>query len=143
MLAGGQGGEGLMPVGHVDDDPGQLDRSARARADQPAAQLQPVAAVPDLILGIVFAVALERAALGALGGELSAMLPVQGVGGFGTYEAGVAFGLLGGPGDWTSLLVPAFALHSFTLLFAAASGILAWIALPDALPVAVPMEKPE
>ena len=96
-----------------------------------------------VLLGALAAVALDQAALGALGGELSAMLPVQGVGGFGTYEAGVAFGLLGGPGDWTALLVPAFALHSFTLLFAAASGILAWIALPDALPVAVPMEKPE
>ena len=78
------------------------------------------------------------ALLGALGGELSAMLPVQGVGGFGTYEAGVAFGLLGGLGDWQTLLVPAFALHMFTLLFAAASGILAWFALPDALPAAAP-----
>lgn len=79
---------------------------------------------------------LPVASLGALGGELSALLPVQGVGGFGTYEAGVAFGLIGHLGDWTATLVPAFALHCFTLMFAAASGMLAWIALPERLPIA-------
>lgn len=92
----------------------------------------------SILLTALAATTLSAASLGALGGELSAMLPVQGVGGFGTYEAGVAFGLIGGLGEWTNLLVPAFALHSFTLLFAAVSGILAWIALPDALPVAAP-----
>lgn len=79
--------------------------------------------------------------LGALGGELSAMLPVQGMAGFGTYEAGVAFGLMGGVGEWTKMLVPAFALHSFTLLFAAVSGLFAWTALPDAKPAAAPSSE--
>ncbi|MNU88403.1 hypothetical protein D3C71_782120 [compost metagenome] len=64
MLAGGQGGEGLTPVGHVGDDPRQLDGPPRARADQPTAQQQPSAAVLDLIFGGVFAVALERARQG-------------------------------------------------------------------------------
>lgn len=91
-----------------------------------------------VLLVALASAALNTGALGTLGGELSAMLPVQGVGGFGTYEAGVAFGLSGGQGDWLRYLVPAFALHLFTLLFAAASGILAWIALPDALPAAAP-----
>ncbi|MNL21951.1 hypothetical protein D3C87_1432670 [compost metagenome] len=56
MLAGGQGGEGLMPVGDVGDHPRQLDRLARPRTDQPAAHLKPATAVADLILGGVVAV---------------------------------------------------------------------------------------
>lgn len=89
-----------------------------------------------VLLTALAGVDLATASLGALGGELSALLPVQGVGGFGTYEAGVAFGLTGGLGNWTANLVPAFALHLFTLLFAAAGGILGWFVLPDALPAA-------
>ncbi|MNE18159.1 hypothetical protein D3C80_1111770 [compost metagenome] len=59
MLAGGQGGEGLTPVGDISDDPGQLDRSPRTRADQASAQLQPAIAVAHLILGVIVAVAVD------------------------------------------------------------------------------------
>lgn len=94
-----------------------------------------------VLLTALAGVGLATGLLGSLGGELSALLPVQGVGGFGTYEAGVAFGLNGRLDGWQSMLVAAFALHLFTLLFAAASGVLAWIALPDALPVAAPVQS--
>lgn len=86
----------------------------------------------SLLAGALTDSSFATGTLGALGGELSAMLPVQGMAGFGTYEAGVAFGLTGGVGAWTTMLVPAFALHAFTLLFAAASGLFAWTALPAA-----------
>ncbi len=96
----------------------------------------------SLLLHALIDAPLVTTSLGALGGELSAMLPVQGMGGFGTYEAGVAFGLLHGVGDWTTMLVPAFAVHSFTLLFAAFSGVFAWFALPDISPATAPAALP-
>ncbi len=68
---------------------------------------------------------------GVLGGELSALLPIQGVAGFGTYEAGVAFLLHLGDANWPQLFAAAFALHCLTLLFAVAAGCFAWFFLPS------------
>lgn len=70
------------------------------------------------------------AAGGSLGGELSALLPIQGVAGFGTYEAGVVFLLHLGNGQWNDMFVSAFALHCFTLFLAIVAGCLAWLILP-------------
>lgn len=70
------------------------------------------------------------AAGGVLGGELSALLPIQGVAGFGTYEAGIAFVIEPSPSKWQPLLAAAFALHCVTLLLALIAGGLAWFFLP-------------
>lgn len=84
------------------------------------------------------------AAAGALGGELSALLPIQGVAGFGTYEAGVAALLDLATGHGRAALAPAFALHCLTLLIAVLAGTLAWFARPghDAVPLPPRREIP-
>lgn len=72
---------------------------------------------------------------GALGGELAAVVPIQGPAGFGTYEAGVwaAYALhttlhTGAGTANTSAIVPAaLALHLCFLLCAVTAGLLAWI----------------
>ena len=67
---------------------------------------------------------------GALGGELAAVVPIQGPAGFGTYEAGVWAGFaLSLPSDATQLghAVPAaLALHLCFLLCAVVAGAIAW-----------------
>lgn len=89
-----------------------------------------------VLLAALGALALPTAAAGALGGELSALLPIQGVAGFGTYEAGVAALIELANGHGRAALAPAFALHCLSLLIASLAGIFAWFALPegDALP---------
>jgi hypothetical protein len=75
-----------------------------------------------LLLGSMLAVPADVAVVGALGGELAAVLPVQGVAGFGTYEAGVGAALYPyaiAPGD---ALPAALTLH---LLVLASAGIAA------------------
>lgn len=66
---------------------------------------------------------------GALGGELAAVVPLQGPAGFGTYEAGVwagfALSLPGGAGLGHAVAA-ALALHLCFLLCAVAAGALAW-----------------
>lgn len=67
---------------------------------------------------------------GALGGELAAVVPIQGPAGFGTYEAGVWAGFaLSLPSSSAQLgqAVPAaLALHLCFLLCAVAAGAIAW-----------------
>jgi hypothetical protein len=79
---------------------------------------------------------LAQAWSGALGGELAAVVPLQGPAGFGTYEAGVWAGLhlssaptgLGASGIHMNLAVPAaLALHLCFLLCAVLAGAGAWI----------------
>ncbi len=68
---------------------------------------------------------------GALGGELAAVVPLQGPAGFGTYEAGVWAGLALGAAPsapFMALAVPAaLALHLCFLLCAVVAGALAWL----------------
>ncbi len=68
---------------------------------------------------------------GALGGELAAVVPIQGPAGFGTYEAGVwaAYALhTGASSGAASAIVPAaLALHLCFLLCAVTAGLVAWI----------------
>lgn len=66
-------------------------------------------------------------AAGALGAELAAILPVQGVAGFGTYEAGAAAALLPHAISFDGALQAALALHLFVIACAVASGALAWL----------------
>ena len=65
------------------------------------------------------------AVMGALGGDLTSVLPVHGVAGAGTYEAGVVAALIPfGVEAWTALAA-AVNLHLFVLGLSAAGGALA------------------
>jgi uncharacterized membrane protein YbhN (UPF0104 family) len=66
--------------------------------------------------------------LGAIGGDLSTVLPVHAPGGFGTYEAGVVAlaSVLSRPGP--ELLAAAVNLHLLVLSIALVAGALAWVA---------------
>lgn len=66
--------------------------------------------------------------LGAIGGDLSTVLPVHAPGGFGTYEAGVVAlaSVLSKPGP--ELLAAAVNLHLLVLSIALVAGALAWVA---------------
>lgn len=88
-----------------------------------------------VLLAALSELSLPNAAAGALGGELSALLPIQGVAGFGTYEAGVAFMIEVAHGAGQSALASAFALHCMTLAIAIIAGSLAWFFLPSPPPI--------
>ena len=66
-------------------------------------------------------------AAGALGAELSAILPIQGVAGFGTYEAGAAAAMLPSAIPIEQGLRAAFALHIFVIASAVLAGAIAWL----------------
>ena len=70
------------------------------------------------------------AALGAIGAELAAILPVQGVAGFGTFEAGGAALLRTQGVDLTTGLEAVLVLHAMVLALALAAGALAATFLP-------------
>lgn len=85
-------------------------------------------------LAVVFAqlagLSLPIALLGAIGGDLSTVLPVHAPGGFGTYEAGV-IGLVAPAHHVTKELVAAAVnLHLLVLGIALAAGAGAWLAQP-------------
>lgn len=69
------------------------------------------------------------AASGVLGAELAAILPIQGVAGFGTYEAGAAVALLPAGIDFETGLRAALALHLFVIGSALVAGALAALLL--------------
>jgi Uncharacterised protein family (UPF0104). len=66
--------------------------------------------------------------LGAIGGDLSTVLPIHSPGGFGTYEAGVLALLAPARAPTPELLAAAVNLHLLVLTTALASGALAWLA---------------
>ena len=83
-----------------------------------------------LLLSAITQASMGAGWAGALGGELAAVVPIQGPAGFGTYEAGVWAGFaLSLPNGSVSLgqVVPAaLALHLCFLLCAVAAGAIAW-----------------
>ena len=83
-----------------------------------------------LLLSAITQTSLAIGWAGALGGELAAVIPIQGPAGFGTYEAGVWGGFaLSLPGDSAGLghaVAAALALHLCFLLCAVAAGAIAW-----------------
>nr|WP_242533193.1 lysylphosphatidylglycerol synthase transmembrane domain-containing protein [Niveibacterium umoris] len=83
-----------------------------------------------LLLGALIGQAGLLASAGVLGGELAAILPVQGVAGFGTYEAGVAAALTPHGITLASGLQAALALHLVIIAAAVSAGALAFVALP-------------
>ena len=72
------------------------------------------------------------AVLGAIGAELAAILPIQGVAGFGTFEAGGAALMRTQGVALTSGLEAVLVLHAVVLALALAAGALAAMALPGA-----------
>lgn len=91
-------------------------------------------AVLSQVLALLFvsplASPLEAGVAGAVGGELAAVLPVQGVAAIGSYEAGVAAALSVAGVVWSDGLKAAFSLHLLTLATALAAAGLA-LALPS------------
>lgn len=86
------------------------------------------------LLGALLQTSLATGLSGALGVELAAILPIQGVAGFGTYEAGGA-ALLSAHGiPFAGGLNAALALHLFVIASALAAGGLALAFLPAAQP---------
>lgn len=79
------------------------------------------------LLGTLLASGLSVGAAGALGAELSAILPVQGVAGFGTYEAAAAAALLPHGIAFQAGLQAALVLHLFVIACAVSAGALAWM----------------
>lgn len=79
------------------------------------------------LLSALIPASLDVGAAGALGAELAAILPVQGVAGFGTYEAGAAAALLPSGVPLQAGLQVALALHLFVIACAVTSGAVAWL----------------
>jgi len=79
------------------------------------------------VLAALTGLPLTLGLLGAIGGDLSTVLPVHAPGGFGTYEAGVvALTRLGDQGT-DVLLAGAVNLHLLVLTSALVSGLAAWL----------------
>lgn len=79
------------------------------------------------LLAALLPAAVDVGAAGALGAELAAILPIQGVAGFGTYEAGAAAALLPHGIALQAGLQAALALHLFVIACAVSAGAIAWL----------------
>lgn len=83
-----------------------------------------------LLLSAITQATLHTGWAGALGGELAAVVPLQGPAGFGTYEAGVwagyALHLPAGAYPLSQAVTAALALHVCLLVCAVLAGALAW-----------------
>jgi hypothetical protein len=82
-------------------------------------------AVQAWLLAQILSAPLAAAGAGALGAELAAILPIQGVAGFGSYEAGAAAAMLAQGINFTDGLQAALMLHLCILASALASALLA------------------
>ena len=67
------------------------------------------------VLGFFVELPLLQALLGVIGGDLSSVLPIHGVAGFGTFEAGVMAGLFAFEIDTKAILAGAINLHLLVL----------------------------
>ena len=86
-------------------------------------KLAALAAVFALLAGLPVTAAL----LGAIGGDLSTVLPIHTPGGFGTYEAGVIALVATSAEPDAALLAAAVNLHLLVLGIALGAGALAWL----------------
>ncbi len=84
-------------------------------------------AVLSQVLALLLATNFGTGIAGAVGGELAAVSPVQGVAGFGSYEAGVAAALALSGIAWTEGLKAAFSLHLLVLTSALAAAAIALV----------------
>ena len=92
------------------------------------------------LLAALLGTGMNTGVAGALGAELAAILPVQGVAGFGTYEAGAAAALLPNGVMLADGLRAALALHLFVIACSMCAGIIAAL-LPHVCPTAKPSES--
>jgi len=83
--------------------------------------------VQAYVLAAALPAVLATGAAGALGAELAAILPIQGVAGFGTYEAGAAAAMLPAGITLADGLKAALALHLFVIASAVVAGGIAWL----------------
>jgi uncharacterized membrane protein YbhN (UPF0104 family) len=79
------------------------------------------------LLAILLDGTFPQGVAGALGAELSSVLPIQGVAGFGTYEAGATAALLPLGIALADGLRGAFALHVFVISCSVLAGGIAWV----------------
>lgn len=84
-------------------------------------------AVQGWLLALILGTSFTTAFPGVVGAEGAAILPVQGVAGFGTYEAAAAAALLTSGITMKSGLQAALALHLFILCSAVVTGAIAWL----------------
>ena len=84
-------------------------------------------AVQAWLLAQILTAPLAAGGAGALGAELAAILPIQGVAGFGSYEAGAAAAMLPSGIAFAGGLQAALVLHLFVLASALTAAALAWL----------------
>ncbi|ANQ85324.1 hypothetical protein dqs_2293 [Azoarcus olearius] len=77
------------------------------------------------LLAALLGAPMVTGAAGALGAELAAILPIQGIAGFGTYEAGAAAALVPAGIGFEAGLRAALALHVFVIACAVTAGAIA------------------
>ncbi|MCL2875224.1 MAG: flippase-like domain-containing protein [Betaproteobacteria bacterium] len=94
------------------------------------------------LLAALIGTEIRTAVTGVLGAELAAILPVQGMAGFGTYEAGTAMALLPNGIELADGLRAALALHLFVIACSICAGIIALL-LPEIYPAHPTAELPE
>ena len=83
--------------------------------------------VQAYVLSAALPAVLTTGAAGALGAELAAILPIQGVAGFGTYEAGRRRQCCPRASHRPTDLKGALALHLFVIASAVIAGSIAWL----------------
>lgn len=95
-----------------------------------------------VVLGLLAQLSPVLGTLGAIGGDLSTVLPLHAPGGFGTYEAGVMALLAPASGatELGVLLAAAVNLHLLVLTTALIAGALAWL---GGAPPSKPASQPE
>lgn len=81
------------------------------------------------VLALFAPLGVGAALLGAIGGEVTSVLPIHGLAGMGTYEAGVAAGLAPAGVDPASVVRAAVNLHLFLLGVSVVAGGLAFVPL--------------
>jgi Lysylphosphatidylglycerol synthase TM region len=86
------------------------------------------------MLAVLLGDSVQTGLAGALGVELASILPIQGVAGFGTYEAGGAALLRAHGIMLADGLQAALVLHLFVIACALCAGALAAVLLPGAIP---------
>ncbi len=82
------------------------------------------------VFAALAALPMSTALLGAIGGDLSTVLPLHTPGGFGTYEAGVMALVAPLAAPTPALLAAAVNLHVLVLGIALAGGAIAWLTQP-------------
>ena len=87
------------------------------------------------ILAQFIAIDATTAVLGAIGGELTSVLPLHGIAGAGTYEAGIVVAMLPAGVEYRQALLAAVNLHIFVLSCALLGGAASYLMPGKSIPV--------